>query len=234
MRHRNRSLALLFLALLVLPRGAHATASLIGPAHDPGTEAKRSGLDVGFRASGAHATGKSGEGVDPSYQAGASLVWRRTRTVGIGVALDYCRWRWPSAGLELDRIFSALSQSPIHGTAFTLSGLRGTVFVKQMFLPEAVVVPWLQAGGGLCRSNSKFVLPAAQLQNAGWEVSDSGTRSISYDPMLAGGVGLDVKLTPSMRIGFDLQGEVVYLKDAPDPFTAVTVGGHLLFGNGSH
>lgn len=222
-------IALRVLLLLACPGSAFATASIIGPAPERVRLSVRA-FEVGFWASGSNPTGSSRAGIDPSYKAGASLTWMRTPSAGIGLALDYCRWRSPATGEAFDRLFTAFSQSPIRGTEATLSGLRATMFVKQEVPIPGPVVPWLRVGAGACRTNSKLVFPAAQLQNAGWTVSSSGTRTVSYDPMLVGGVGFDVRATGSMKLGLDLTYEVIYAKDTNDPVTALMFGGHVLFG----
>jgi hypothetical protein len=33
-----------------------------------------------------------------------------------------------------------------------------------------------------------------------------------------------------MRMGVDVMGEIILVQDASDPITAITIGGHVLFG----
>jgi hypothetical protein len=230
LRRAATDIGLCALWLLAWASPVLAGASLIGP-RPVDSEPEVRGLDVGFWVSSSHPTGNAGDGLDRSFKAGGTLTWMRAKTLGLGLALDYCRWRSTSAGAALDEVFSAIGGSEIHGTTITTSGLRGTMRVVQSVPTEGRIVPWLQVGFGLCRLNRKIVFPVAQLQNAGWQVSGSGGRTLSIEPMFLGGLGLDVKANESMKIGLDATGELIYVKDSADPITAVTIGGHVLFGH---
>lgn len=189
-----------------------------------------SGLNVGFWASSSQPTGGPSGLLDNSSKTGLSLTWMRSRTIGVGVGMDYCRWRYPDGGVVFDRIFSGFGGTPIHGTQATISGLRATVRGMTTPLPDAFVVPWVQFGGGICRLNRKLVFPVSALVNSGWQVTASGTRNISYSPIVVGGLGFDVQTNEFTRVGFDVMGEVLYIQDEKDPITALSIGGHVLFG----
>lgn len=225
------SAALCATLVLVSTAGlAHAGASIVGPRPVVESRERVSGLNVGFWASNSQPTSKSRDVFDASYKAGGTVTWMRTRSTGFGIGLDYCRWRSSAAGAELDNFFSAFSGTEIRGTEATLSGLRGTLRVTQLLMPDAAISPWVQLGAGICRSKSKIVFPVAQLQYSGWQVSGAGFRTLTYQPILMAGLGIDLRTNAHSRIGFDLIGEMIQVEDEPDPVMALTFGGHVLFG----
>jgi hypothetical protein len=227
-----RSGCLALYAVLVListADRAFAGASIVEPA-PPRTPGGPTGLNFGFWASSSQPSGDSRGVLDRSFKAGGALTWMRSRTIGVGLGVDHCRWRSPAAGAALDDFFSAFSGTEIRGTEVTMSSIRGTVRGTQWLFPDALVSPWVQFGAGVCRLDRKIVFPVEQLRYSGWQLSNSGTKNISYQPILVGGLGFDLRPTGSTRVGFDVMGEIIYLSDEPDPVTAITLGGHVLFG----
>lgn len=232
MRHAIRALCVALL-LAFGPGRASAGASIL-EARTPVPRVPLTGVNFGFWASSSQPAGSSREVFDPSFKGGVSLTWMRGRSTGYGVAIDHCRWRSPATGAAFDERFSAISGTEIRGTEATMSGTRATFRYTEWLMPEASISPWVQAGAGFCRLGRKLVFPVDPLVNSGWRVSTSGTKRTSYQPILTGGFGIDLKTTTSMRIGFDLMGELIFIADEDGPFTdpvtAVTIGGHVFFG----
>lgn len=224
------SLALL---LLAPPGRAVAGASILEP-KPLGERRPITGVHFGFWASSSQPGSYATSALDPGIKGGMALTWIRGRSAGFGVAVDYCRWRSAAAGADLDELFSAFSGTEIRGTEVTMSGLRGTMRFTESLETRAPVAPWVQIGGGICRLRRKTVVPVQQLIDSGWEVKGSGGTTVSYEPILLGGVGLDLKVSPSTRVGFDVMGEMLFIGGETDELvTSFTIGGHVLFGRWS-
>ena len=218
---------------LATPEQAVAGASILEPA-PTGPRAPLTGMNFGFWASSSQPIGKSRDFFDRSFKGGVALTWIQGRSSGVGVTVDYTRWRSTVGGAEWDRLFSIFSGTEIRGTEVTASGVRASFRFTQWLAAEAPISPWVQAGVGLCRLNRKTVFPVDQLINSGWQVNARGAIDTSYQPFLVGGVGFDLVTLPNMRVGFDVMGEVILLMNKDDvedePITALTIGGHVLFG----
>lgn len=214
------------LVLALLPASARAGASIVEPIQ-PDTREKVRGIELGPWIAIASPTALAGDWYDTGFRAGVTATLRQTRTVGSGLDLGYIGHSSAREGAQLDDLFSALSQTPIHGTKVALTGLEAIVHVRVVPLPDRSIVPWVQVGAGACRVNRRVELPADQLRLAGWQVMNANSSAITFEPVAASTLGLEFGDWAGPRLVLEVSHEWLFISEESHPFTSLSFGAHL-------
>ena len=214
------------LAAASAPGSAQAGASIVEPVV---ARAGPRDYEVGTWAALSAPTGRAGELADRGFKLGLTVTDVSSDWVGVGLDLSYSEWPCTGAGAALDQFFSAFGGA-VHGTEVWMTGIQAGIHFKVVPLPGAPIAPWVWADAGVSRTNQHIEVPVDQLQAAGWQVSNASPEKVSYAPVFAGGVGVELGASSTMRIGLDARYEWLYLEGASDPFTTISVGAHVLFG----
>jgi hypothetical protein len=215
------------LAMAVVATSAFAGVRVVGPA--PASE-PRAGLEYGPWISASEPTRTAGDVFDRGISAGMTVTEMQTPMIGVGADIAYVRYPSPIVGASWDALFSSVGSAPVSGTKFTMTSLQLSGHFKVSPLPGHRVEPWLQAGMGVSRANRKLEVPVVQLQAAGWQAYQATSNDITYQPLFETRVGLDFKTSEGMKIGVHASYQWQLFSNETSPFTALSIGGHVLFG----
>ncbi len=215
------------LAVALSSTPAFAGASIVGPV---GERVRAAGFEFGPWVSLSVPTGLAGDVFDRGVSAGVSVTLMATRRAGAGLDFGYSRWPSPKAGAAMDDLLSRIGGTPISGTKSTMTALRGTLHLRVVPLPDGPVVPWVQAGMGVCRVSRRLELPWDQLLAAGWRRGESNADDASYEPIFVSSIGLDFKNDSQRRIGLDASYQWLLIAGESRAFTEFAVGLHASFG----
>lgn len=214
------------LSFLCFTGSAMAGASIVGPAEPRGSRPPM-GFEWSARAALDAPYGDTAEGVDDGFQCSVGFTSILSRTEAVGVSLGYAGWRSSEAGLFLDRLFSGISGTSIHGSKVSMGAVDLDLRVHVVPLPDRASFLQLDCGVGIRRSTSRVELPAEQLRAAGFTVTESVTSAkATYEPIAMAGLGIDLFRASSMKAGLDVT-QLWWIGSDAGTVRFLRIGGHV-------